>query len=240
MDYLDPIRTSRNGRPMWLWPDGKTLPVVSGGDGLEDAPTPPAPVPPAPPTPPAPPAPPAEPEFPANTPVAEMTAPQQVAYWKHQSRKHEARATERADYDAIKAKAEQYDALANASKTEQERAIEAARTEATEQVRKEERTNSSIRIVDAEMRAAAAGRIPVEQLKVILDPIDRTKFLTADGEVDDEKITAFIAGIAPAADKGGRFPDLGQGRRQSGPATPSIQSGRDLYRERHARKTTTT
>ena len=205
---------------------------------MEDPPTPPAPTPPDP----APTDPP-EPGFPENTPVVEMTPGQQAAYWKDKARKHEARANERRDYDDIKAKADQYDTLANASKTEQERAIEAARTETTEQVRAEERGKANVRLVDAEMRAAVAGRLTAEQLSVILDPIDRTKFVTAGGEVDTEKITAFIAGIAPAGEQRtpGKFPDLGQGRRGT-PASgaPTVQSGKDLYQARHGRKTPTT
>jgi hypothetical protein len=175
-----------------------------------------------------------------------MTPAQQAAYWKDKARKHEARANQRADYDEIKAKADQYDSLANASKTEQERAIEAARSETTERVRAEERARAGVRLVDAEMRAASAGRLTAEQLGVILDPIDRTKFLTADGDVDTEKVVAFVAGIAPAAPEGGngrRFPDLGQGRRGDGQgaggATPSVQSGRDRYKARHGRPATT-
>jgi hypothetical protein len=253
---LDPIRTTRNDRPVWLWPDGKVLPVIAGGDGpTPPAPTPPTPTPPAP-VPPAPPAPtlsapPPGPgfaadgetyQFPANTPIAEMTEAQRTEYWRHKARKHEDWANERRDYDDLKAKATQYDALSDASKTEQQRAIETARAEATETVRAEERSKANIRLVDAEMRAAVAGRLTPEQLAVILDPIDRTKFVNADGEVDNEKIIAFVAGVAPAAEPGknGKFPDLGQGRRGT-PASgaPSVQSGKDLYQARHGRKTPT-
>jgi len=247
-DLTDPIRTFRSGRPVWLWPDGKVLPVVSGGEGGagdgggaggaggggsgsggagdggsgsgsgsgETGDT-----------------------FPANTPVAEMTEKQQVAYWKHQSRKHESRAEARKDYDDIKAKAEKYEQLEGASKTEHEQAIEAAKAESADAVRKEERGKTALKLVDAEMKAAAAGRLPAEQLQKIIDPLDRSKFLTAEGEVDEQKVIDFIASVAPAKPnaKGGKFPDTGQGRRgEGGEGKPTIQSGRDRYQARHGRK----
>jgi hypothetical protein len=176
--------------------------------------------------------------FPAGTPVAEMTEKQQAAYWKFQSRKHEARAEARKDYDDVKAKAAQYDALAAASKTEQERAVEAAKDEASQTARAEERAKAAVRLVDAEMRATAAVKgVDGEKLKVVLEPLDRTKFLDSEGEVDTDKVVAFIAGIAPSdTGKNGRFPDLGQGRREGDGGKPSLEAGRDRWRSRHPAK----
>lgn len=247
IDLQDPIATTLHGHPAWAWPNGKVLPVVAGGDTdvsptpAPPAPSPPTPVPPTPTPTPVPPTP-SESGFPENTPVAEMTPIQQAAYWRDKSRKHEARANERRDYDELRAKAEALDALAEASKTENEKAVAAARKEAGDEARVEERAKAAVKLVDAEMRAAVAGKLTPEQLAPILEPIDRTKFLTPEGEVDNEKVLAFVASIAPAAPAAGKFPNLGQGRHgEAGNAgTPSVQSGRDRYLARHGPKNKTT
>lgn len=247
---VDPVRVGR----FWLWPDGTTLPAVAGGEGGEggqgegggqggagdSSGNPPggggqgggsageA----------------GDLGFPANTPIAEMTVEQQVAYWRHQSRKHEARARDRADYDDLKAKADQYDALAAASKTEHQLELEAAKEEAAKAARAEERARAAGRLVEAEMRAAAAGRLTAEQLTAVIEPLDRSKFLDGDGEVDAEKVATFIASIAPAAadggQQGGRFPDFGQGRRQTADTKPSVASGAERYKAARRPATATT
>lgn len=181
--------------------------------------------------------------FPLNTPIVEMNDKEQAAYWKHQSRKHESRAGERADYDEIKKKADQHDALVAASKTEQDRAVEAAKTEGADAARAEERQKAAVRLVDAEMRAVGAARgITAEQLAPVIEPIDRTKFLTDTGDVDLDKVTNFVAAIGPAEGNGNgnnggrRVPNLGQGRRSgdSGARPPtSVSSGADRYAELH-------
>lgn len=218
------------------------------GFRMEDPPAPPAPPAPTPPTPtppvppaPTPPAPPAPPDkgFPDNTPIAEMTIEQEAAYWKYQSRKHEQRATERADYDAIKAKADQYDTLAAASQTEQERAIATAREEEATKIRAEERVKNAPLLVNAKIEAAAAAKLTPEQLKPLLDNLDPTKFLTDTGDVDGQKVADFVASI-PGASTGTPprrgFPNLGQGQRPTGDK-PSTQAGADRYAARHNKTT---
>lgn len=183
--------------------------------------------------------------FPPNTPVAEMTDKQATAYWKDKARKHEARSKERADYDDVKKKADQYDALAGASKTENERAVETARQEADEAARKDERAKTALLLVDAKVESVAAARgVKPEQLNPLLEALDRTKFLTDTGEVDVDKVTNFVASIAPAVEdpskgKGGRVPNLGQGRRgsDSGGKPSTVSAGAERYAERHKKPT---
>jgi hypothetical protein len=176
--------------------------------------------------------------YPLATPVSDMSAAQQAAYWKAQSRKHEERAKERGDYDDVKTKADQYDALLKSTQTDQERAVETAKKEAEEQARADERAKNLPRLVDAEIRIAAAGRIDAERLKAAIEPLDRSKFLTDKGEIDEEKVTSFVATLAPSSDegKGGKtFPNLGQGRRTEA-AKASVSRGAELYREQHPKK----
>jgi hypothetical protein len=208
------------------------------GETAMGSPTPPA-TPPAgvPATPPAPPAappaalpgpvgpPPAEPGsgesgFPANTPLEQMTAPQREAYWKHHARRHEDRVKAMGDYAEVKAKAEQFDALAAASQSEQERAVAAAKAEGLA----EGRRAAAATLVEAAVTVAAAGRLTDAQRAALLAGLDRSAFLTTAGEVDTAKVTEFVNGLAPAQGAAGQppVPDMGQGRR--GHATAS---GRD-------------
>lgn len=68
------------------------------------------------------------------------------------------------------------------------------------------------RIVDAEVKAAAAGR-PVD-VDALLEGLDRTRFLTDEGEPDTAAIAAWVDRIAPAPDPAApQQVDLGQGAR---------------------------
>lgn len=158
-----------------------------------------------------------------------MTIEQQAAYWKYYSRQHEATAKSRADYDTLKAKADEYDKHQAANATEQEKAVQAAAAAARAAALQE----TTPRLVAAEFRAATAGRIDPAQLAVLLEPLDMSKFLDPAGNVDTAKVATYAAGIAPAAPGTGgtppsTWPDMGQGRREGG-AGPSVSAGRDMF-----------
>lgn len=179
--------------------------------------------------------------FPANTPVAEMTAHQQAAYWKAQSRKHEGRAQRMADYPDLKKKAEEFDALTAASKTAHEKALEAAKAEGATEATAAVLQRVGGQLVEARIRTQVGARMTPEQLDLLLENLDKGKFLNAEHAVDADKVTAYVTGILPAQQgqqQQQQSRDLGQGRRQGGTgAATGTEAGRDLYRERHPRKT---
>jgi hypothetical protein len=118
-----------------------------------------------------------------------------------------------ADYDSIKAKADQYDILANESKTDREREIEEARLEAFH-----EAMSKAVPVaVRAEFKSAAKGLLTNEALQSLLEDLDLTKYATDDGDPDEEKIAKKVAALAPAQGSGGRrgTTGFGQGTRQS-------------------------
>jgi hypothetical protein len=167
-----------------------------------------------------------------------MTPEQQAAYWKAQSRKHEDRVKAMGDYDDLKAKAGQFDQLAAASRTEHEKAIDDAKTEAARAAEGRVRSEMAGEMVTAHIRATVAGRLPEDKLAAALTGLDASKFMTAEHKVDADKVTAWVTAIVPAAPAPTRPPDVGQGRRNGGTsATSGIETGRDLYRERHPKKT---
>jgi hypothetical protein len=161
--------------------------------------------------------------FPVNTPLEQMTTEQQVAYWKHYSRQHEATAKARADYDVVKAKADELDQYKAANATEHEKAVTAAAAQARAQALQE----TTPRLVAAEFRAATAGRLTPEQLATALEPLDMSKFLDSTGNVDTAKVAAHAAILAPAP-AAAVFPNLGQGQRPSG-VGPSVAAGKAMF-----------
>lgn len=134
--------------------------------------------------------------FPADTAIADMTDKEQAAYWKHHSRRHEATVNSQSDYAEQKAKAARLDALEAEKLTDQEKAVAAAR--------KEGETSG----VNRYLADAVSGRLEAltgktaDELAVVLELVDVTKFTTADGTLDAAKLTSFAAtlGTKAAAD----------------------------------------
>lgn len=93
--------------------------------------------------------------------------------------------------------------------TDHERALTDARAEGLSEATR----RFGGRLVDAEVRAAAAGRIPT--LDAALEALDRTIFLTEDGEVDSTAIAKWVERLVPeTSTNGAPAPvDLGQGVR---------------------------
>lgn len=123
---------------------------------------------------------------------------------------------------ANSAAAKELDALKQQSMTDLEKAVEQARKEAASETTRA----FGARLVDAEVKAAAAGSsIDVDAL---LDGLDRSRFLTDDGEPDTDAIGAWVERIAPKGTDGPQTVDLGQGQQGSTPALNSTQLERDL------------
>lgn len=131
--------------------------------------------------------------FPPNTPWRDMQPAEQVAYWQHQARKHEQRVREQGDYDQLRQKAEQYEALVAASQTEHERAVAEARRHG----HAEALAAAGGQLVEQWLRAAAAGRLGEESVNALLAGLDRQRFLTAQGGVDTDKVYALVNSVAP-------------------------------------------
>lgn len=125
------------------------------------------------------------------------------------------------DYDTVKAKAEQYDALAASVQTDQERAVAEAQQQAFAQA-----MGSVVpRLVKAEFRAAVGERLSTEELDDFLEDVDLTKYVNDDGEPDLDKIKKKVNLIAPKGTT--RPPSFGQGPR---PAPQAPKSMNDLIR----------
>lgn len=116
-----------------------------------------------------------------------------------------------ADYETLRAKAEQFDLLARESQTDRERELEEAREEAFH----EAMSVAVPRAVKAEFKAQAKGVLSKEQVSSLLEDLDLTRYATDDGEPDEEKIARKIAALAPKDRDGkGSTGLFGQGSRR--------------------------
>lgn len=134
--------------------------------------------------------------YPQGTPLEQMNAEQREAYWKYHARQWETRAKERSDYDAVKAKAGQYDQLVASQATEQEKAIAAARAEGERSAT----ARAAVVLVDAHVRAGLQQRLQPHQVEALASNLNHQHFLGADGlTVDAAKVLAFVDTVAPQA-----------------------------------------
>lgn len=168
--------------------------------------------------------------YPEATPVKDMTAEHQAAYWKHQSRKHEQAAKDRADYEAIKAERDQ---LKAATLSDAEKAVEEARKDERTKAEAETAARYVNRLVDAEFKASLAGRRTPEQIATLLEGINHKNFLTDTGEVDTSKVSQHADVLAPA---GTKWPDMGGGKRGAEIKDSGYAAGAQRYADRAAKK----
>lgn len=131
--------------------------------------------------------------------------------WKGLARKHEDRAKENATA------AKELEQLRQQSMSEQEKAVATAKAEG----RAEAFRDAAVKVVDANVRAATAGR--TVDVDALLDGIDRSRFVTDDGDVDTEAIQQWVDKVIPPVSdqRGTPLLDMGQGTRQTGPGLGS-------------------
>lgn len=166
--------------------------------------------------------------------------------WKTQSRKHEARAKENATA------ARERDQLKREGMPEQERKIE----EAVGKALAEERAKTGGKLARQAFLAAAKGVIP--NAGDVADDVNLARYVTDDGEVDEDGLAELVKRLAPKSSgkddqdqddaederdtrrRGRRGFDQGtRGGRSKERRQASVAAGRDLWAERHPKKTTT-
>jgi hypothetical protein len=159
--------------------------------------------------------------------------------WKATSRKHEQRAKDNA------AAAKERDELKRQGMSDAEKAAD----EAAAKARAEERTRLAGKLARQGFLAAAAGRVP--NAPTVADDLNLSKYVAEDGEVDEKGLAELVDRLAPKGTGGGNGngdggngaggrQGFGQGARGSGTGADkaTVASGRDLWAERHKKKTT--
>ena len=97
-----------------------------------------------------------------------------------------------ADYDQLKADADRMRELEYELQSETEKAVQSAEKDAAQRAQ----SQFLPRLVQAEMKAAAAGRIPADELADLIEPLDLSKFVQ-DGEVNTARVAAWVDRVAP-------------------------------------------
>jgi flagellar biosynthesis GTPase FlhF len=148
---------------------------------------------------------------PSTEPTAEVEPEPQVGDAGKKAIEEERKARREAEKQlkALNAELEQF---RQQSMTDAEKAIEAARQEARAQALAE----VGSKVAAAEIRAAASGRLEADQLDLLLENLNVSRFIGEDGEVDREAVSRFVDGIAPKASLAPRGA-LDQGARTSMP-----------------------
>lgn len=178
--------------------------------------------------------------FPANTPVVEMTAVQQAAYWKHQSQRHEGRNRDLLSItggkfgDDLKAVITEHSTFKQASLTDGEKAIETAKQQT--------RAELAVENVRSAFDLVLPDDMSDEKKQEALGVLNLGAFLTPDGKVDTAKVKTHAATLAPAKDNGQqtRTRDWGGGNRQTGGAPLGAGGAAEADRRFPQQKSTST
>lgn len=176
MPDVSPTRITLAGQDWWRFLDGTLLPVISGGDGDPPPDDPP------------------DDESPPPDDPPDLGDAGKKALDAERTR---AKAAEKAKKAAEKELADARKRLADidaSSKSDHEKAIEKAKAEAVETVGKEATAKANARILRAEIKAAAAGKLadPADALRLLdLDDFE----VDDDGDVDAKAISKAIADL---------------------------------------------
>src|SRR5205085_2890292 len=136
--------------------------------------------------------------FPPTTPWTDMEPAEQVAYWRHQSRKHERTAESRRDYDALKADSAELTKLREKNQTAEEKALEDARRQG-ENLGAEKYLKDA---VEGHLRGETGKT--AEEVAAALKFVDVSAFVGSDGRLDPALISEFAQslGKSTAGDEG--------------------------------------
>ena len=135
--------------------------------------------------------------YPDDTPLAEMSTPEQLAYWKHKSRMHESKAKdlrkgESAEAEKLKDRIKE---LEDAQKSDAEKASEAALAKAREDGEKAGREAVLPLLREAQLRAYASIVVPTDVLDDVVDSFRVDKFLDDEGELDGKRVVDYLSKI---------------------------------------------
>jgi hypothetical protein len=172
--------------------------------------------------------------YPDATPIAEMSTEHQAAYWKHQSRKHEQRATSAPDAAELQRLKERDAAL---KKLEDEQLTDAQRIQA-------EKDAEAARATAAEATAAEAVRKALV-LEIALDKglsvaqAERLRGTTKEElEADADELVKLFGGSGQGSNDGagnGVQPRSGGPRGNDVGGSKTITTGAERYRQRHGK-----
>lgn len=159
--------------------------------------------------------------YPLNTPEADMTVEQKLAYRTVQMRKHEDALKKLAGKDMtpekIAALLKAQEDAAEAAKTELERAVDAARKEGRESALVEASSTMVNSLIASHVEAAKLDKTKDAETIETLEALNHKSFIADDNTIDAAKLTRTLNRIAPIGGKGNpAWPATGQGNQNTG------------------------
>lgn len=150
--------------------------------------------------------------YPLGVAESEMTADQGRNYWKHHSRKHEREKLElqRAgstntppeDYEELKTQAAAYKKWQEENETEQQKAIKAARDEGRNEALATVSAQSSEKLVGLALSLSLKDKFSAEEIKEISEGINAKAYVDANGDLNVDRLTSFVAKFGGAPKEG--------------------------------------
>lgn len=150
--------------------------------------------------------------FPKDTKTDDMTDAEKAAYWRNESKKHQSEATAKArelgrwsglgEFDAVSGLVTNAEAQRQQSLTEHERAMQAARAEASQQAEAAARGKYLTPAIEGQV--VALTRTPqespedaLERVRGAMQFVDVTRFLDENGDLNAAQIQTFAQSIGP-------------------------------------------
>lgn len=180
--------------------------------------------------------------FPAETPVADMTSDQQVAYWKHYARRNEdnLKAYHGFSPDQLTELQTELGQLRDEKLSADEKTLKAARAEATQAAADATRAEYLPKLQAAEVKSIASGVISGDRLKAFMEFADPSKFVGDSGDIDEVKVMGALTAMygAPQQNQtsGQRWQNAGQYAPPPPPRKPG-EGGRAELERRFGAKT---
>jgi hypothetical protein len=186
--------------------------------------------------------------YPADTPVTQMTAEQQAAYWKRYARTHESavKAFKGMTPEQVSEMQSRLEAMEAEKLTADEKALKQARKEAADQAAAAAKAELTPQLQALKVESIA-GRILQDEAKLqaFMEVVDPAKFVdAATGDIDKERVTTTLTAMFGQQQQrqvyGPRWQNAGQGVAPA-PQTKPGEAGRaEAQKRAAARKTNTT
>lgn len=185
--------------------------------------------------------------FPEGTPLEQMSVEQQLAYWKHHSRKHEdaVKAYKGATPEEIAQYKTRIEELEADKLTADEKALAAAKKEAADAAAASAKAELLPQIQALEVRALASTVLgdDKDRLAAFMEIADPRKLVGEDGHVDESKVMGHLTAMFGQLSRGPQYQQpRWQNAGQFSPPAPRPEpgaAGRAEAQRRSGKKTNT-
>jgi hypothetical protein len=170
--------------------------------------------------------------FPADTPRAQMSVAEQLAYDAFHGRKHEQRnkdwrtAVGGKTPEQVAADLAEFEKLKQAQMSDGEKAIDQAKRDGARQ--------ASLTLAP-QLFDVALRHVNEDRRKVLIDSIDPARVIKEDGTIDTDKVTSIAHALAPVTGGSDEDPDYGNGKRHRR-GSSGVSAGRAAYEAQSSKK----